>query len=287
MPQLPTFFFSHARQDREMPGRYLEKFFEHLEKKVAQYAGVDLDVKRLGTIDRRIPHGEDWDKKLSDGLTNNKAFILILTPLYQARENCGKEFAAFALRSPNLGIDSNGALTGVLNVLPVRWLPEEVYYANTKKDSLIPPILRRIEDTPADDGRDPERTEAIRRYRKKGMELCVNPDFEPRYAELLSLFALSILHMNDLPSATGVSFATAHNAFADDWRQYFSGPAATVPPGPFAVPVAPRALKSVVVFYVTRRPFTRDPSPADFADQLITNPGSDTDPELAGLLVDI
>jgi hypothetical protein len=63
-----------------MPGRYLEKFFEHLEKKVAQYAGVDLNVKRLGTIDRRIPHGEDWDEELSNGISGNKAFILILTP---------------------------------------------------------------------------------------------------------------------------------------------------------------------------------------------------------------
>jgi hypothetical protein len=119
------------------------------------------------------------------------------------------------------------------------------------------------------------------------MELCVNPDFEPRYAELLSLFALRILRMSELPSVRGISFATTRNAFKHDWQQHFAGPAAVVPPKPLAAPVAPRALRSVVVFYVTRRFFTRDPSPADFADQLITNPGSGTDPDFVDLLVDV
>ncbi len=63
MANAPTFFFSHARQDRETPGKYLRRFFDDLEIKPAQWAGVSLDEKRLGTIDARVhrsaQHGAD------------------------------------------------------------------------------------------------------------------------------------------------------------------------------------------------------------------------------------
>ena len=62
------------------------------------------------------------------------------------------------------------------------------YTGNTSADLLIPQILQLIEDTPGDDGDDPERSQAIERYRKKGMERCVNA--EPFYGELLNLFAV-------------------------------------------------------------------------------------------------
>ncbi len=106
--------------------------------------------------------------------------------------------SVFLLRNSGLGIDGNGALTGARNLILIRWLPENAYSANTSKDSLIPPILRLIEDTPADDGRDPERSESIDRYRKKGMESCVNK--EPYYSELLNLLVASIRDMPRLPA---------------------------------------------------------------------------------------
>src|SRR5687767_828315 len=80
--EVPTFFFSHARQDREMPGKYLDKFFEDLVAKVAQYAGVDLQLDTVGTIDREVLQGADWDRELSVRLGTDKVFIAILTPLY-------------------------------------------------------------------------------------------------------------------------------------------------------------------------------------------------------------
>src|SRR5260221_14402364 len=104
MVEPPTFFFSHARQDREMPGNYLKRFFEDLEKKLAQWAGISLHERQLGTIDTRVQHGEDWDRNLSKGLMHNNAFVAILTPLYFNRPNCGKELAVFLLRHQSLGI---------------------------------------------------------------------------------------------------------------------------------------------------------------------------------------
>lgn len=276
-----------------MPGKYLDRFFDDLEARLAQFAGIDLKVKRVGTIDREVLHGSDWDKRLSGSLSTDKALVTILTPLYFTRPNCGKEVYAFVIRAPSLGIDTDGALTNLDNILPIRWLREEAYYSNTQKDFLTPPFLRRVSDMPSDDGKDAARSEAIERYRKKGMEDCVTS--EPHYRELLDLIVLRILGMPPLPPTVGISFGTAQDAFCYDWSQHFAAsaraPSDPVPPIVPIAPYEPRALASVVVFYVTKRAFTPDSNPGDFADQLIAEPFPGTpvvtDPELAALLADV
>jgi hypothetical protein len=292
MTDAPTFFFSHARQDRETPGAYLRCFFDDLEIKLAQWAGINLqDGPRLGTIDARVPQGANWDAELTQGLGTNRTFVAILTPLYFNRRSCGKEMGEFVFRSRGLGMDPNGALTGVDNVMLIRWLPENAYGANGVKDGLIPAILRLVEDTPADDGRDPERTQAIERYRKKGMEKCVK--VEPHYGELLDLFVARIRDMPDLEYAEGVNFAGARNAFEYDWWHHFNARAASEQPDPASRGelVEPQALSSIVAFYVTRRPFTRSPTAVDFAHQLVAEPlpgtAIPTDRSLAALLADM
>lgn len=249
-----------------MPGRYLRSFFEDLEKKLAQWAGVSLQDISLGTIDTRVPQGEDWDAFLSGRLCGDHALIAILTPLYFNRPNCGKELTVFLQRSPALGINSTGALTGLSNIILIRWLPENAYAANAVKDSLIPPILRLIEDTPADPGSDLERTQAIERYRKKGMEKCVK--VEPHYGELLDLFVARLREMDELPPASEISFATTPDAFKYKWAEHFA-PVSSASPQMPAISIRPIALVSVVVFYITRRHFTRGLTAVEFADQLV------------------
>jgi hypothetical protein len=289
---VPTFFFSHARQDREARGRLVDKFFEDLEARLAQIAGVDSKTIRLGTIDRNILQGRDWDRALSQPLSICRSFVMLLTPLYVTRENCGKELYVFCLRSPNVGVDTNGSLVGVENIIPIRWLRKEAYYLNTEANSVIPLILRRINDTPADGGHDPEFRAAIERYREKGMERCV--DNEPHYAELLDAIALRMRDLPALPPASNVSFATSENAFAYDWTNRFTCAGETVAVAPTSVTaplVLPEALSSVVVFYVTRSKFVSSSTAVDFADQLIMEPmaGSTgpTNPDLAALLADV
>ncbi|HEX3145352.1 MAG TPA: hypothetical protein VHQ64_15375 [Pyrinomonadaceae bacterium] len=269
---------------------YLERFFNDLVETVAQYAGVDLEVERIGTIDKQVRQGADWDKFLSDPLSTDRAFIAIMTPTYFNRENCGKELFGFLLRSKNIGIDTNEALTEVENVLPIRWMDERAYYSNVKKESTIPRILRRINDTPDDPGGDEERTEAIKRYRKKGMSACVT--VEPHYTELLQLFALRIRDLVTLPPARGISFSTLSNAFDYDWKTHFASQRPIVAPQPApAETVMPRPLDSVVAFYLTNRHFEIDRSQVDFADQLIAEAHTDekaaTDPALGSVIADI
>jgi hypothetical protein len=278
MSRLPTFFFSHARQDRETSGNYVDKFFEDLEGRIAQFDAIDLERNTLGTIDREVRQGADWDTELSGPLRNNKSFVALLTPLYFTRENCGKELYAFLIRSKNLGIDANGALTNVENVLPIRWLREEAYSQNTQKDERIPLFLRRINDTPGDKSKDEERTEAIRRYRKKGMSRCV--DVPPHYDELLDLFALTIRELADLPPAGDISFAKLENAFEYDWNKHFVDKPGPIPAAPPPIEhLYPEPLTSVVAFYLTKRKYVPDTHAVDFAARLISDkpsePGSD------------
>lgn len=294
MTSPPTFFFSHARQDRQTPGRYLRRFFRDLEIKLAQWAGVDLDAVKLGTIDTRIEHGADWDEDLSRGLRKNRTFLAIYTPLYFKRENCGKELAVFLQRSPDLEIDENGALTGINNVMAIRWLPEQAYRANTTKDMLIPPILRRVNDTPADPGQDEDITQAIRRYRKKGMEKCVHsPQY---YEELIDLFVNRIKSMPDLPEGKETSFATAPDAFNHDWSKHLSSVKSQEADTRSLTheAIAPRALASIVAFYITDtdRPLLgSDPNPVEFAASLIAEKMPDAtpsaDPDFDELLADV
>jgi hypothetical protein len=284
MPDLPSFFFSHARLDRENDeGGYMKQFFEKLEEEIRTVVG--LDKEKIGTIDDRLAP-VDWDDKLSSGLSTSRAFVAIYTPRYFTRRNCGKELSTFLLRIPGLGVDSNGALTHVTNVLAIRWLPEETYLVNGST-SLIPPILRRIQDTPPDRAGDATRTRALKRYRDKGLRMIAGKG--KQYQELLTVFALLIRDMKPLPLAKEASFATAIDAFKHDWAKHFADVEMADAIGTTA-PLAPGALKSIVVFYVTALRFTPETGAFHYADQLIAEPlpGAEapTDPRLATLLSD-
>jgi hypothetical protein len=281
----PTFFFSHARQDTEGLSNCLRTFFEDLEMRVAQWAGVNLRDQPLGTLDRRIPHGANWDASLSKALATNRAFVAVVTPLYPQRPNCGKELCVFLQRSPKLGLNAEGALLGVENVLVIRWMAERAYTAGGQRDAQIPKILRLIEDTPADPGRDPERSAAIERYRRKGMEACVGN--EPHYRELLDAFAERLRDMADLPAGIEIDFPTARNAFEYDWHQHFKCVASTASDPAASPAVEPKALESVVVFYVSDIPLPRVGSDSAFADALLAEPPPPGDSELAEVLLGV
>ena len=293
MPPLPTFFFSYTHQDAF--GGFLRTFFNDLEKRLADFSGIKLDHQTLGTIDERaIEQGENWDEVLSRSVGSDNTLVAAITPVYvDSSPDCGRELAMFLLRSPKLGIDQNGRLTGAENVLLIRWLPEEAYTDNTRKDGRIPAFLGLIQHTPADPGGDTERTQAIERYKRKGMEGCVGN--YPAYRELLNLIAARLRGMPELSATNRYSFATAPDAFKYDWSQHFAAAGVTptvssqAPTPPETI--APRPLSSMVLFYIVNYPFITDPNGVDFADGLIAGtppnaPGADDSP-LAALLRDV
>lgn len=244
---LPTFFFSHARIDRD-GHRYLDHFFEDIEQRVAQLSGKGVRV--LGTIDRRIEQATNWDANLSGHLAADHCLVAIYSPTFFNREDCGKELYVFLLRHPEVGIDPNGALTGITNVLAIRWESEQSYQHRPMADGRIPTFLALIQDTPADPGGDRIRSNAISRYRRKGMRACVR---SPGYNELLDLFANRLIDMEQIPRAEPLpSFATAKNAFTHDWRAHFQAPAGTLQASIEDIS-QPQPYSSMVVLYWTKR----------------------------------
>jgi len=289
----PTFFFSHARRDTESPGRYLLKFFRDLDTRISSWTP---EPPPYGTIDRRIPHGSDWDDHLSSALAGNTAFLAVLTPLYGTRVNCGKELGVFLARSSGLGVDVNGQLRGVQNVLPIQWMPRSAYAVNAEKDALIPVVLRRIEDVPAVAFGDTEAEKAIERYRQFGMERCVSPGAR-YYERLLDIFAQRIVQLPALPPTAPVDFAAAVDAFRNDWtaqlggRQTAAAPRVAVAAPRVAEEVALRPLDSLVVFHVTELAYQVAASRSVLPFTLIADPEAEpaaaTDPTLAQLLDDV
>jgi hypothetical protein len=292
MANPPTFFFSYARQDNEGPGAYVSQFFKDLEITLAQYAGVSLKDRKLGTFDLQvIKLSQNWREVLSERAASDNSLVAVVTPLYVNRSECGREMAMFLLRSRKLGIDQNGRLTGVENVVLIRWLPENAYSVNGRKN--IPEFLGLIQDIPPDDGNDEARTKAIEKYQRKGMQGCVSPN-DQGYIDLLNLIVTRIREMEDLPPTGQLTLENAPNAFAEDWRARLaaaSGHVRLAPPVAGAVEVAPRPLASIVAFYITQRRFTADVTPVPFADGLIAEAAADgskpIDTALAGLLADI
>jgi hypothetical protein len=284
---VPTFFFSYARQDDW--SNYLSRFYDDLEKTVAQWSGHSLKDQPLGTFDLRIPLGADWSALLVGALSSGSAFVMAETPLYYSREDCGKELRAFLRRSAELGIDESGALTGARNVIRVRWLPEAAYSIPADNRTRIPAILSRIEHTPPQVPDDDDRNAAIRRYARKGMKSCV--DLQPYYNELLDAFAEAIVNAADtLPPGEPRAFETEQNAFEFDWRGHFHAPD-QLPQQDAAPTVArePEGLRSIVAFHITHRPLSASADAISFADLLVSESPDDAavDPRLATILAEL
>jgi hypothetical protein len=285
MAELPTFFFSHARLDRESPGAYMRRFFDKLEYDLKTWIGAGPGVK-LGTIDDRI-NDADWDDGLSRALGEARVFIAVFSPRYFNRPNCGKELSTFLLRIPGLNIDTNGSLAHIRNVVAIRWLPEEAYLINGSLP-VVPVFLRRLQDTPPEKPGDVLRARALKRYRDKGLQSMVGSGRQ--YEEIVNAFIVLIKDMQSVPPGPNASFATAIDAFNYDWSQHFQREpqfAELVHP---AARLAPEPLTSMVVFYITARQFTEDQGDFAEADRLIAEPvmGTDvpTESELAQLLSD-
>lgn len=222
MPQdiLPTFFFSYARRNlKATSSPKMGQFFEDLQSVLEERtANVPPNI-RLGTYDNRLAHGSDWDDELSRALKTSKALVAVATPAYFDSKNCGKEIAVFARRHPGAQIDGDGALRHATNILHVRWLDDAAYESNQVKDALLHPLLRKVTWIPAEDDRN-SRATAIRRYRDKGMEMCVKPRRD-YYVELLRAFADTIKNMPTLPEATfAVSWTETQSAFDPAWAKF-------------------------------------------------------------------
>lgn len=71
------------------------RFYKQLELRLLDLAR--LENGKLGTVDwREVDQAKDWDVELSRGLSENRAFLAVITPTYFQRANCGKDLWLFS-----------------------------------------------------------------------------------------------------------------------------------------------------------------------------------------------
>ena len=126
----------------------------------------------------------------------------------------------FLRRMGNLGVDPAGALTGVTNIVPIRWFDPDAYASHdlaTDKpvpEGKIPAFLRRIEWKLPETGGDAEILRAVRRYNQSGLSRMAHGT---NYKLVIDQIARRIQRLRPLPAGNLVNYAAMENAFAVDW----------------------------------------------------------------------
>jgi hypothetical protein len=260
----PTFFLSYARGDTE-EGRKdkIAQFFTDLRGKVARLVGEDPHTSSLGVLDTESKQSQDWKRRLSAALMTHHVFVAMLSPLYFKRDNCGRELAAFLRRYPSPLVDPQGSLVNAENILPILWMGERAFKVNG--ESIMPQLLRSVEWRP-ESGGDPELSDAVDRYLRRGMEGCVKPGRQ-YYDLLVQSIAERIRDLPNLPaSSQEPDLVNGDNAYTAEWLK----PLVPVPAVATQAVEPPSGPETLVALHVTSTELLQDPRPVRFADTLVS-----------------
>jgi hypothetical protein len=265
---LPTFFLSYTHRDDSTDT--VTAFFEDLHKRLkSTVMGAPADAE-LGTFDRTIPNGQDWNTKLSSKLKDNRALVSVVTLSFFQNENCGKEVAVFARRHPNATLDNDGQIRDTTNILHIRWDEPGHYALNGVANAQVHPRFGTINWELPKTGTKAYR-DAVKRYSERGLKRCVKPNRD-YYEELLNAFAYRIRDMAELPEAGfPVTWNGIKSAFNSDWDDLprFGG---GVSPAPAAgIAPEPSGPADVVFFYLSAEPASVDERLVSFADRLLVH----------------
>lgn len=118
------FFLSYARYAHGNRDRYLQKFYQDLNKTIRSLTipGEGED----GFLDTRdIEVGSHWRDELIAGLQNCRTFISLYTPAYFTSEECGKEWQVFSSRQAAYSADLPSHAGRPSLMLPILWVPED------------------------------------------------------------------------------------------------------------------------------------------------------------------
>jgi FxsC-like protein len=127
----PYFFLAYART-RERS--WVEKLFQDLCTEIVERTDLPVTAE-AGFMDRRgIRIGSDWREEVTWALANCQVFVPLYSPRYFTREECGKEWHAFAQRI----LDHRARRPGnAAAIVPALWTPVD-------PDDL-PDVARRVQ----------------------------------------------------------------------------------------------------------------------------------------------
>lgn len=201
----PMFFLSYSRTPREDrgdqtdPDGLVAKFFKDLRGSLMQIS-VLPKVEAAGFMDREFRTGHEWPRRLTQALATCKVFVPLYSPRYFQKENCGKEWSAFADRAAEAA-GRRGEL--VEAIVPALWVPVP--------DERLPMVAQSIQYwTPAYSSR----------YATHGLyRLMKNSRYEAEYAEVVDELASRILDVaekNLLEPGSVADYHSLRNAFELD-----------------------------------------------------------------------
>ena len=98
----PAGFFSYVRFNDQIEEGRLSDFREKLENEVSMLLGEKFD---LFQDTKGVGFGQNWQRRLKEGLAESTLFIPILTPAYLRRPACRGELEQFLAKEKELGRD--------------------------------------------------------------------------------------------------------------------------------------------------------------------------------------
>lgn len=121
-PKVPVAFMSYAHHD-DGDGR-LSKFRELLVRELRSLSGTDLEIF-MDSDDIRL--GEQWSRRLDEGLTTSTFLLPIITPSFFTSAYCQSEFETFRRHEEALGHDEL--------ILPVYYIDCEGFLESTSDEA--------------------------------------------------------------------------------------------------------------------------------------------------------
>jgi hypothetical protein len=149
---VPQFFFSYSQADG---GRYLNRFFEELRKRVSDRSGLatkktDPDAEeKFNKVGFRdffgVETGQNWKEKIGAAIQHGGVLVCLYSPNFfsrlQNKQFCAREFTAFLSRHPDMkGNPSASKIPSTDHVLPILWFDLKAL----QNMGLPPSVLREI-----------------------------------------------------------------------------------------------------------------------------------------------
>jgi hypothetical protein len=174
------FFLSYSRTPREDrgdqtdPDALVAKFFKDLRGSLVQLSDLPM-VEAAGFMDREFRTGHEWPRRLAQALATCQVFVPLYSPRYFKKENCGKEWTAFADRVAEAAVRRGEQIEAIV---PALWVPVP--------DDRLPKVAQSIQFwTPSYSSR----------YAARGLYGLMRSRYEAEYEEVVFELATRILEV--------------------------------------------------------------------------------------------
>jgi FxsC-like protein len=196
----PYFFLSYAHTPKhdpsDDPDLWIFTLFHDLCRHIMHLTNASSWAE-AGFMDRRVRHGADWRRQLSNALATCRVFVPLYSPRYCVSAQCGREWFAISRRLRDH--EARGNQRAEI-IIPALWAPVQ--------EAEIPEPVRAIQFDHSAFGR---------RYAERGFHGIIKlkryrADYEEAVFELARRI-VDAARLNTVAPATPVDYESLHSAF--------------------------------------------------------------------------